>query len=1467
MRFRLAGTVAAGDLTPRAAKGARNGLRSRFPPRNVPAIDVRDSIDSRLADARAPVADNDNVEASAPGPAFLDRGGQMGRRMRAFDWTTTPLGAPQAWPQSLRTAVRILLDSRYAMWMLWGPDLTFFCNDAYLPTVGIRRDWVLGARSDKVWAEIWPDIGPRIAHVLATGEATFDQGLMLLLERSGYPEETYHTFSYSPLHDDAGAVAGMLCVVTEDTERVISERRIALLGTIGTEFASTHSEHDVFAVAARHLGPGLADVPCALVYMRDDRAATCVLRAGFDDTHPAATSRSDEGPWPIADVLASGVERVVDLDARFGKLPSAPWPAPPRAALLLPIQQQGHEAPAGVFVACLNRYRPLDDAYRRFLELLAAQIASAVANARSYAEERRRAEALAEIDRAKTAFFSNVSHEFRTPLTLMMGPLEDALRDGDLDRRSRDNLGVAHRNSLRLLKLVNSLLDFSRIEAGRLQAHFAPTDVAALTAELASVFRSAIERAGVGFAVACTPVADAYVDRDMWEKIVFNLLSNALKHTHRGEIRVSVAPAGDRFELVVSDTGIGIPDDALPQVFDRFYRVPNARARTHEGSGIGLALVQEFVKLHGGTVTVTSALDVGTTFTVVIPRGDAHLPSERTSAAPLPATAPRHAEAFVEEALSWQPDALPRATLPALPENADTVLLVDDNADMRGYVRMLLSTRFHVRTAADGIEALQEIARQRPDLVLADVMMPRLDGFGLLKAIRGDEAMRDLPVVFLSARAGEEARIEGIDAGVDDYLVKPFSARELHARVANTLAMSRARREYVQAMRADEARRRFLLEFADALRAAGSPEEVVATATIGIGRALAVANAGYCEVDPSGQTFRVGTEWRADGARGRDGERFPIDRFGDEPTRRAGEPIVIDDTRTNPHAMAWLAEDTGAVVIVPCVTPAGSRAALWVGMPGPRAWKPDEIELLREASERVWVELARARAESALRESEARFRTMADSSPLLVWVLDPEGRTLFANRACHEFFGEMPECATPEGWRAFLHPEDGDAYVEEILGALAAQQPFSVMARMRRSDGAWRWIQSIGAPRFAEDGRFLGAVGSSPDVTELIEASDALRDADRRKDEFLATLAHELRNPLAPIRQAARLARSSDASADQRRWSQDVIERQVKHMALLLDDLLDVSRITRGKLELRRERVELRSVIAMALETAKPLIDDRRQRVIQRLPAASTWLDADPMRLAQVLANLLTNAAKYSEPGGTIELAVACEGEALRIDVIDSGIGIEPALLPRVFEMFSQMQGSLDRAEGGLGIGLALVRGLVELHGGHVGAQSGGLGQGSRFTVRLPLLPGAQPPARDSADVPQTIQPRSARILVADDNRDAAASLATLLSLDGHDVRVANDGAQALVEAEAFRPDIALLDIGMPKRNGYEVARAIRAASWALQPVLVAVTGWGQSEDKRRALEAGFDRHFTKPLDLDVLTAFVADALARTPRT
>ena len=751
-------------------------------------------------------------------------GGGMAAAVVAHDWHRSPLGPIETWPQSLKTAVSIMLTSRYQMWMFWGPELTFFCNDAYRPTLGVKADWALGARSDLVWAEIWTDIGPRIDTVLKQGTATWDEGLMLFLERSGYSEETYHTFSYSPLRDDLGGIAGMLCVVSEETERLIGERRLATLGTLASALASAQSERMLADAIRRGIGGNGRDLPFTLVYLfgADGGSARLLTGTGIEFGAPAAPYFLDLAdprcPWPAAELLRTGAVVPVGDLAALGPLPTGAWQAPAREALLSPISQPGQDRPAGFLVTALNPFRPFDAAYAGFIELVAGQIASALANVHAYDLERRRADALAELDRAKTTFFSNVSHEFRTPLTLMLSPLEELLRHAraPLAGDQRALVETAHRNGLRLLKLVNSLLDFSRIEAGRVQATYEPVDLASLTADLASSFRSAMERAGLTFDVATETLPEpVHVDPEMWEKVVLNLLSNAFKFTFEGGVAVTLAPAPDgrAAVLTVHDTGTGIPAEELPRLFERFHRVAGARGRTFEGSGIGLALVQELVRLNGGAIEVESVVDRGTTFRVTLPFGTAHLPADRIRAPRGELHGAVHAEAYVAEALRWLPEGTadaPDSLLDApdsglvgpSPQASGRILLADDNADMRAYVgRLLAAQGYSVEAVADGAAALEAARREPPDLVLSDVMMPRLDGFGLLRALRADPALRDRPIILLSARAGEEARVEGVDAGADDYLTKPFSARELLARIGANLAMARIRREAIRSLR------------------------------------------------------------------------------------------------------------------------------------------------------------------------------------------------------------------------------------------------------------------------------------------------------------------------------------------------------------------------------------------------------------------------------------------------------------------------------------------------------------------------------------------------------------------------------------------------------------------------------------------------------------------------------------------
>jgi PAS domain S-box-containing protein len=1244
---------------------------------------------------------------------FLAGGGEMGERMRALDWRKTPLGAAENWPQSLKTIVRVMLDSRYAMWMLWGPQLTFFCNDAYLPTVGIKRDWVLGARSDKVWEEIWPEIGPRIHRVLVEGRATWDEGLPLVLERSGFREETYHTFSYSPIYDDDSRIAGMLCVVTEVTDRVIGERRLRVLRDLAASPRAEATEE-----ACKRLINVLAnnplDVTFASLYLLDPTQERLSLthHCGILPEHllPAQIELADRSElWPIRETIRSGMPQIVELPKRrLESIASGPWPDSIQQAMILPVKQASLMS-SGVLIAGLSPLRPLDEGYRGFLDLIVRQFAAAIADAEAYEAERARSDALAEIDRAKTAFFSNVSHEFRTPLTLLLGPLEEALQKPSVGLRG-EALDSAHRNALRLLRLVNTLLDFSRIEAGRAQAHYVPIDLAAATLELAGVFRSAMDRAGLRYSVTCNALPErVFVDREMWEKIVLNLVSNAFKYTLDGEIRVEVNTSGAGAELVVADTGTGIPAEALPQLFNRFYRVPGAGGRTYEGSGIGLSLVRELVRLHGGSIEVESHVGKGSVFRVSIPFGTAHLPQTQVAQEDGRPASAGGAQAFVAEAQRWLPEltnleqsgtflALARSEPPLGtidPINKPAVLLVDDNRDMREYVTRLLEPRFVVSAVPDGQSALDLIdSGVRPDLVLSDVMMPRLDGFGLLKALRARPPTETTPVIFLSARAGEEARIEGFDIGADDYLIKPFSARELIARIETHIRLSRLRRSAIE------------------------------------------------------------------------------------------------------H----------------------------------------------------------------IKMSEERLRIAIDEAGMGTWNLDLKTQELRWSRSHYTLLGFEPDesnLATHAMWRSRIYPADLGMVEAALAQSRDAQTLYSQEYRIIRADtGAVRWLRVLGRFLYDESGVPTRSVGVAFDDTDRKVAEIALRDADQRKDVFLATLAHELRNPLAPIRNAAQLLGSPKLGSEQLQWVQSVIQRQVKHLAWLLDDLLDVARITQGKLELKRQLITLKSVVDAAVEVARPLLDSKGHHFVVALPAQPVTLDADPLRLSQVLSNLLTNAAKYTGAGGHIALSGCIEKGALSLSIKDDGIGIPAESLGGIFAMFSQVEGAAVHSEGGLGIGLALVSGITELHGGTVEAKSEGLGFGSEFVVRLPVITAdaVATPAADE-DVPAPI---GRRVLIADDNQDAADSLAMYLEMAGHDVRVVHDGRSALSVARAFRPDTALLDIGMPQLDGYEVAQALRQEPWGARITLIALTGWGQEDDRQRAIAAGFDRHLTKPVDPDALVSLIA---------
>ncbi|GMT96066.1 hypothetical protein KH5H1_01850 [Corallococcus caeni] len=742
-------------------------------------------------------------------PETLFTGGsQMHALVRAHGWDASPVGPVASWPTSLKVLVKTLLGSRYPMILTWGPELTQFYNDAYSLVIGDKHPAALGTDIRGTLAEAWDSLEPLVREAMTTGVASWVPALRLLLNRSGYREESYFDVSHAPAYDDTGAIGGMLAVCAEVTPQVLSERRMRLLRDLSAQASDTRSVAKTCGDLMTALADHPLDVPCALLYLRaeDGRTLTLsgavglarggplspetlVLDAGFREAAPYLRALEGER------VRRDGLEALLALQG-------GPFGDSVGTLLFQPLAGTGTAAPLGVLVTALSPARAFDEGYASFCELLGAQVAVALRNARAYEEERQRAEALAELDRAKTAFFHNISHEFRTPLTLMLGPLEDVLAQVPVTEGARKDLELVHRNAGRLLRLVNTLLDFSRLEAGRIDSRFEPTDLAAFTRDLTGHFRSAVERNGLSFRVDCEPVPEpVYVDRQMWEKVVFNLLSNALKFTFEGGITVRQEVRGHDVVLRVQDTGTGIPAAELPHLFERFHRVRNARSRTHEGTGIGLALVRELVALHGGDVAVESEEERGSTFTVRVPRGHAHLPADRVLAPRQQESTAPGARPFLQEAERWTDVELaPEAPAPAQGDGAGRahVLVADDNADMREYVARVLSPSFDVTLATDGQAALEAARAHAPDLVLTDVMMPRLGGFGLLRALRELPSTRAVPVVMLSARAGEEAAVEGLEAGADDYLVKPFSARELVARVRSMLELSRTRREVMR---------------------------------------------------------------------------------------------------------------------------------------------------------------------------------------------------------------------------------------------------------------------------------------------------------------------------------------------------------------------------------------------------------------------------------------------------------------------------------------------------------------------------------------------------------------------------------------------------------------------------------------------------------------------------------------------
>ncbi|WP_233855770.1 ATP-binding protein [Paraburkholderia sp. HD33-4] len=1239
----------------------------------------------------------------------------MARLVSEFDWSSTELGSPSNWPASLSMIVRFVLANRIPMLLWWGPDYIQIYNDAYAPILGAKHPrQSLGRPFRECWNEVFDVLGPLVDVPFNGGPATYMDDIELVVHRHGFAEESHFTIAYSPVPDDSAprGIGGVLGTVIEITQKVFSERRLKILSDLGSHATEAKTAVEACRHAADILGGHAKDISYALFYLCDDAAGVMRL-AGTSglaqNAEPPAEisidSPADEFGARLVEAIHTGkVQLHDDLTGMATPVLDRPADSSPDRLAIVSMKSNVATGCAGVLVVRIGAYIRPDAPFLSFVELVASQVASAVTSANAYEEERRRAEALAQIDRAKTAFFSNVSHEFRTPLTLMLGPLADALASDSVPAQVLTQLDVAERNAQRLLKLVNSLLDFARIEAGRAEASYAPVDLAALTRDLASSFRSAMERAGLSFEVECDTLDEpVYVDRTMWEKVVLNLISNAFKFTFEGKVRVTLRQNDGHAVLEVIDTGVGVPPQELPKLFDRFHRVEGARSRTEEGSGIGLALVRESVRLHGGTIEVESKLDVGSTFRVSLSLGTAHIPSQHLRASGAMPSALNPTRAYVDEALRWLPD---EEATRGVPVRTDTsaeqaqgvdgrfartygarILLADDNADMRTYLRNLLEPYYAVDVVRNGRDALSRAAEVRPDLILTDVMMPQLDGFQLIARLRDDAGLRDIPVIMISARAGEESRIEGLAAGADDYIVKPFHARELLTRVGSLLELTHLRRE-------GEARFRAYVQ--------------------------ATSDAVY----------RMSPDWR-------------------DMRLLQGRNFIADEAGPN----------------------------------------------------RMWLD-------------------------------------------------------------KYIRPEDQPRVLAAIEQAVRSRSPFELEHPVIRVDGSLGWTSSRAVPLFDEHGNIVEWFGAATDITERRESQEALQrqrlaleEADRQKNEFLAMLAHELRNPLAPLRSSAELLQRVLVEPTRTRRAADIVERQVTQLTRLVDDLLDISRITQGKIELRRTPQRLDHLISNSIESAELLVREKGHSIVILPGPGTLTVMGDPQRLVQCLGNVLANAAKYTPPSGEIRVRTRREGNEAVVTISDNGIGIPAETLPKVFDLFAQGERMLDRSQGGLGIGLAIVKRLVEMHGGSVAVHSDGADKGASFEIRLPLAK-----AGTAFGAPEKQGPVPARrILVVDDNRDAADVLTTLLQDDGHDVEAAYSSRDALSLLQRFQPDVILLDIGLPEIDGFELARRIREEAGLQHVRLIALTGYGQEEIKARAHSVGFAAHLLKPVEFARLQTLLAD--------
>jgi PAS domain S-box-containing protein len=1002
--------------------------------------------------------------------AIFSAGGDMGRLMGAMDWNATVLGPVQDWPATLRAVLPAVLTHPMPMTLMWGPAAIQFYNDAYRDIIGDHHPSALGRSALQGWQEGALDIESVLGEVSRTGAAVLAGDRPFVLSTASGRQERYFTFSYSPVYDD-GRVAGVLGTAADTTAQVHASRRLAILHRLAaTAVDDSAAEPDIRTCeqVVKILADSPRDVPFALIYLAGadgsaHLAAATGLPAGDPALAPLIITPMAPSAWSLRATLDRGEAQVLDdLATRAPGLDAGPWPQPPRTAMVLPIGAAGQgRAPVAVLVAGVSRQIPLGSAYRQFFDLLADQVRTLLAAAHARRDAQDKLAALTELSRAKDEFFANVSHEFRDPLTLMLLPLEELT---GLPGPHGEPARTAYRNALRLLRLVNSLLAYAELEQGRaIPVIEEIADLAALTSDLASVFRPALDRAGIELRLDCPPLdRPVQLDPAMWETVVLNLVSNAFKHTFAGAITVALRQRPGHVELSVTDTGTGIPDADIPHLFTRFHRIEGVRARSHEGAGIGLALVRQLVGLHHGSVRVRSTPGTGSSFTAWVPYSQPRQPQSPLHAPALDAAsrASLSRQAYADEARLWlDGDAVPASVLdeppplPAPPGERPAVLVVDDNPDMRRYLRRLLSDRYHIR-AAGTRQALDTLASPPPDLILADVST-HPGGLRLLHCIRASPALQATPVILLTARGDATSALRAIDVGAQDYIVKPFSARELIARIGAQLELARLRRHSGDRYRA----------------LIGASWDV---------------------------TYRVSPDWTE--MRSLEGQGFMAD------TRRpsAGwlDQYIHPDDQAKVTAAIRHAIETKSVFefehrvrrpdgtlgwalsrAVPLLGDEGEITE-WVGAATDITERKGHEEALRDLTS----ELERRVSEhtTALRDREERYRALVEASGHIVWTTDAEGRVVEDSPSWREFTGQSPQQRLDRGWLDLVHPGDREHVGRQWREAATHGRQMETQFRLwHAASSEWHLTQVRARPLRDDDGSVRGWVAMNIDLNAL----------------------------------------------------------------------------------------------------------------------------------------------------------------------------------------------------------------------------------------------------------------------------------------------------------------------------------------------------------------------------------------------